>query len=124
MKIELTDKILLRWVVVIFTFLTLFLVGVLMKQNDKMNTYFALNKNLIKTYAREKDSIIEVKTKDISYLLELNKKKQSIIDKAFNSIDSLQKEKNRIKIVYKERKDKIKELNNDELENYWKDEIK
>ena len=75
MKIELTDKILLRWVVVIFTFLTLFLVGVLMKQNDKMNTYFALNKNLIKTYAREKDSIIEVKTKDISYLLELNKKK-------------------------------------------------
>ena len=124
MKIELTDKILLRWVVVIFTFLTLFLVGVLMKQNDKMNTYFALNKNLIKTYAREKDSIIEVKTKDISYLLELNKKKQRIIDKAFNSIDSLQKEKNRIKIVYKERKDKIKELNNDELENYWKDEIK
>lgn len=124
MKIELTDKILLRWVIVIFTFLTLFLVGVLMKQNDKMNTYFELNKSLIKTYAREKDSIIEVKNKDILYLLELNKKKQAIIDKAFNSIDSLQKEKNRIKIVYKERKDKIKELNNDELENYWKDEIK
>ena len=79
---------------------------------------------LIKTYTFEKDSIIKAKNKDILYLLEVNKKKQAIIDKAFNSIDSLENEKEKIKIVYKERKDKIKELNGVELENYWKDEIK
>jgi hypothetical protein len=124
MKIQITDKILLRWVIVIFTFLILFLLSVLIKQNTKISTNFSLRKNLIKTYTFEKDSIIKAKNKDILYLLEVNKKKQAIIDKAFNSIDSLENEKEKIKIVYKERKDKIKELNGVELENYWKDEIK
>jgi hypothetical protein len=124
MKIQITDKILLRWVIVIFTFLILFLLSVLIKQNTKISTNLSLRKNLIKTYTFEKDSIIKAKNKDILYLLEVNKKKQAIIDKAFNSIDSLENEKEKIKIVYKERKDKIKELNGVELENYWKDEIK
>jgi len=124
MKIQITDKILLRWVIVIFTFLILFLLSILIKQNTKISTNLSLRKNLIKTYTFEKDSIIKAKNKDILYLLEVNKKKQAIIDKAFNSIDSLQKQKQKIKIVYKKRKDKIKELNSAELENYWKDEIK
>jgi predicted AAA+ superfamily ATPase len=89
-----------------------------------MNNYFELHKGLMNKYTKEKDSLIEVKSKDIKYLLELNKKKQIVIDKAVYLIDSLQKEKNKIKIVYKDRKDKIKELNSVELEKYWKDEIK
>jgi hypothetical protein len=89
-----------------------------------MNNYFELHKGLMNKYTKEKDSLIEVKNKDIAFLFELNKKKQVIIDKAVYSIDSLQKEKNKIKIVYKDRKNKIKELNSIELEKYWKGEIK
>lgn len=124
MKIQISDKVLLKCVVVIFTILLLYLFSVLVSQNKKMYSYFELNKGLIRKYAKEKDSLIEVKNKEITILLELNNQKQIKIEKALDVIDSLQKEKNKIKIVYKDRKGKIKELNSDELEKYWKDEIK
>ena len=124
MKIQISDKVLLKWVVVIFIILVVYLVGVLVSQKNKMDTYFELNKGLIEKYAKEKDSLIEVKNKEITILLELNKKRQIKIEKALDVIDSLQSVKNKIKIVYKDRKGEIKELNSGELEKYWKDEIK
>ena len=124
MKIELTDRTLLKLLGVISLILVIYLVSVLISQKNKMDNYFELHKGLIDKYKKEKDSLIEIKNKDIVFLLEQNKKKQAVIDEAIYSIDSLQKEKNKIKIVYKDRKDKIKELNSIELEKYWKDEIK
>ena len=124
MKIELTDRTLLKLLGVISLILVIYLVSVLISQKNKMDNYFELHKGLIDKYKKEKDSLIEIKNKDIAFLLELNKKKQAVIDEAIYSIDSLQKEKNKIKIVFKNRKDKIKELNTGELEKYWKDEIK
>ena len=124
MKIELTDKTLLKLLGVISLILVIYLVSVLISQKNKMDNYFELHKGLIDKYKKEKDSLIEIKNKDIVFLLEQNKKKQAVIDEAIYSIDSLQKEKNKIKIVFKNRKDKIKELNSVELEKYWKDEIK
>ena len=124
MKIELTDRTLLKLLGIISLILVIYLVSVLISQKNKMNNYFELHKGLMNKYTKEKDSLIEVKNKDIAFLFELNKKKQVIIDKAVYSIDSLQKEKNKIKIVYKDRKNKIKELNSIELEKYWKGEIK
>ena len=124
MKIELTDRTLLKLLGLISLILVIYLVSVLISQKNKMDNYFELHKGLIDKYKKEKDSLIEIKNKDIALLLELNKKKQAVIDEAIYSIDSLQKEKNKIKIVFKNRKDKIKELNTGELEKYWKDEIK
>lgn len=124
MKIQISDRVLLKWLVVIFTILLVYLFSVLVGQNNKMHDYFELNKGLIRKYAKEKDSLIEVKNKEIAILIELNNQRQIKIEKALDVIDSLQKEKNKIKIVYKDRKGKIKELNSDELEKYWKDELK
>ena len=124
MKIELTDRTLLKLLGIISLILVIYLVSVLISQKNKMDNYFELHKGLIDKYKKEKDSLIEIKNKDIVFLLELNKKKQAVIDEAIYSIDSLQKEKNKIKIVFKNRKDKIKELNSIELEKYWRDEIK
>lgn len=124
MKNELTDRILLKWVIVIASFLILFLVSMYSKQNDKMKVYFKLNKTMIDKYHREKDSLIKIKNNNILYLIDANEKKQLIIEKAFNSIDSLQKQKEKIKIVYKIKTEKIKNLNSSELVKYWKDEIK
>lgn len=124
MKNELTDRILLKWVIVIASFLILFLVSMYSKQNDKMKVYFKLNKTMIDKYHREKDSLIKIKNNNILYLIDANEKKQLIIEKAFNSIDSLQKQKQKIKIVYKIKTEKIKNLNSSELVKYWKDEIK
>lgn len=124
MKIELTDRTLLKLLGVISLILVIYLVSVLISQKNKMDNYFELHKGLIDKYKKEKDNLIEIKNKDIVFLLEQNKKKQAVIDEAIYSIDSLQKEKNKIKIVFKNRKDKIKELNTGELEKYWKDEIK
>lgn len=124
MKNELTDRILLKWVIVIASFLILFLVSMYSKQNDKMKVYFKLNKTMIDKYHREKDSLIKIKNNNILYLIDANEKKQLIIEKAFNSIDSLQKQKEKIKIVYKIKTEKIKNLNSSELVKYWRDEIK
>ena len=124
MKIELTDRTLLKLLGVISLILVIYLVSVLISQKNKMENYFELHKGLIDKYKKEKDNLIEIKKKDIVFLLEQNKKKQAVIDEAIYSIDSMQKEKNKIKIVFKNRKDKIKELNTGELEKYWKDEIK
>lgn len=124
MKIELSDRSLLKLLGVISLILVIYLVSVLIGQKNKMDNYFELHKGLIDKYKKEKDSLIEIKNKDITFLLELNKKKQAVIDEAIYSIDSLQNEKNKIKIVYKDKKGKIKELNSVELEKYWKDEIK
>ena len=124
MKIELGDRSLLKLLGVISLILVIYLVSVLIGQKNKMDNYFELHKGLIDKYKKEKDSLIEIKNKDITFLLELNKKKQAVIDEAIYSIDSLQNEKNKIKIVYKDKKGKIKELNSVELEKYWKDEIK
>ena len=124
MKIELSDRSLLKLLGVISLILVIYLVSVLIGQKNKMDNYFELHKGLIDKYKKEKDSLIEIKNKDITFLLELNKKKQAVIDEAIYSIDSLQNEKNKIKIVYKYKKGKIKELNSVELEKYWKDEIK
>jgi hypothetical protein len=124
MKIELSDRTLLKLLGIISLILVIYLVSVLIGQKNKMDNYFQLHKGLIDKYKKEKDSLIEIKNKDIVFLLEQNKKKQFVIDEAIYSIDSLQKEKNKIKIVFKDRKDKIKELNSVELEKYWKDEIK
>ena len=107
MKIELTDRTLLKLLGVISLILVIYLVSVLISQKNKMDNYFELHKGLIDKYKKEKDSLIEIKNKDIVFLLEQNKKKQAVIDEAIYSIDSLQKEKNKIKIVFKNRKDKM-----------------
>lgn len=124
MKFELNDKFLLRASIVIFCFVLLMFAKAFYNQNSKLDTYYQLNKAIIDKYTKEKDSIIKIKNQEINDLLELNKKKQILIDRAFIAIDSLQKEKDKIKIVYKKRKGDIQELTNEELQKYWENEIK
>lgn len=124
MKIELNDKFLFKIALVVFCFILIIGFKFFYNQNEKLSNQYEINKKLLEDYAKEKDSIIKFKNKEIKDLLDLNAKKQIIIDKAFVVIDSLQKEKDRIKIVYKKRKGDIEELTDVELENYWKNEIK
>lgn len=124
MKIELNDKFMFKIALVVFCFILIIGFKFFYNQNEKLSNQYEINKKLLENYAKEKDSIINFKNKEIKDLLDLNAKKQRIIDKAFVVIDSLQKEKDRIKIVYKKRKSDIEELTNVELENYWKNEIK
>jgi hypothetical protein len=124
MKIELNDKFMFKAVLILFCFILIIGFKFFYNQNEKLSNQYEINKKLLENYAKEKDSIIKFKNKEIKDLLDLNAKKQIIIDKAFVVIDSLQKEKDRIKIVYKKRKGDIEELTDVELENYWKNEIK
>jgi len=124
MKIELNDKFMFKIALVVFCFILIIGFKFFYNQNEKLSNQYEINKKLLEDYAKEKDSIIKFKNKEIKDLLDLNAKKQIIIDKAFVVIDSLQKEKDRIKILYKKRKSDIEELTNVELENYWKNEIK
>lgn len=124
MKIELNDKFLFRAALVVFCFILIIGFKFFYNQNQKLETQYQINKKLLEEYAKEKDSIINFKNKEIKDLLDLNAKKQIVIDKAFSVIDSLQKEKDRIKIVYAKRKGDIEELTDVQLENYWKNEIK
>jgi hypothetical protein len=124
MKIELNDKFMFRAALVLFCFILIVGFKFFYNQNQKLENQYQVNKKLLESYAKEKDSIIKSKNKEIQDLLNVNAQKQKIINKAFVVIDSLQKEKDRIRIVYKKRKGDIEELTNVELENYWKNEIK
>ena len=70
-------------------------------QNQKLESQYQINKKLLEDYAKEKDSVIKAKNKEIADLLNVNSQKQKVIDKAFVVIDSLQKEKERIKFHIK-----------------------
>ena len=124
MKIELNDKFMFKAVLILFCFILIIAFKFFYNQNQKLDNQYQINKKLLEEYAKEKDSIINFKNKEIKDLLDLNAKKQIVIDKAFSVIDSLQKEKDRIKIVYAKRKRDIEELTDVQLENYWKNEIK
>jgi hypothetical protein len=124
MKIELNDKFLFRAALILFCFILIIGFKFFYNQNQKLESQYQINKKLLEDYAKEKDSVIKAKNKEIADLLNVNSQKQKVIDKAFVVIDSLQKEKERIRIVYKKRKGDIEELNGAELENYWKNEIK
>lgn len=124
MKIELNDKFLFRAALILFCFILIIGFKFFYNQNQKLESQYQINKKLLEDYAKEKDSVIKAKNKEIVDLLNVNSQKQKVIDKAFVVIDSLQKEKERIRIVYKKRKGDIEELSGAELENYWKNEIK
>ena len=124
MKIELNDKFLFRAALILFCFILIIGFKFFYNQNQKLESQYQINKKLLEDYAKEKDSVIKAKNKEIADLLNVNSQKQKVIDKAFVVIDSLQKEKERIRIVYKKRKGDIEELSGVELENYWKNEIK
>jgi hypothetical protein len=124
MKIELNDKFLFRAALILFCFILIIGFKFFYNQNQKLESQYQINKKLLEDYAKEKDSVIKAKNKEIADLLYVNSQKQKVIDKAFVVIDSLQKEKERIRIVYKKRKGDIEELSGVELENYWKNEIK
>jgi hypothetical protein len=69
-------------------------------------------------------NIIEVNQKQIEYLTKLNLKKDIEILKSKKTIDSLNMIKQEIKIIYRDKINKVKNLNANQLVNYWTNELK
>lgn len=84
------------------------------KQNDATIEYFK----------KEKASIIQAKKFNIDKLLKQNQLLESHISKSKQTIDSLNKVKQDVRIVYIEKINKIKNLNANQIVNYWTNELK
>ena len=69
-------------------------------------------------------SDIEERNKRIKFLLSENEKQNKIISDALKSIDSLQKQKNKIEIKYKVIYKEIELFNTEDIKNYWQNEFK
>ena len=87
-------------------------------KSDGKNKYY-----IDKLNSRSKNEI-ELRELHIKKLTRTIEYKDALINKARLSIDSLEKVKGRVEIVYINRVQQINTFNSKQLENYWKDEIR
>jgi hypothetical protein len=78
----------------------------------------------IETIKKQKDSIIKSKLSQIDSLNIANKILVQKIDVSKSKVDSLEKIKRQVRIIYKGKIKEIEGFNGDELKNYWEDELK
>lgn len=90
----------------------------------KTRNHIKQNDSTIEYFKKEKDSIIQAKKLNIEKLLKQNQFLESHISKSKQTIDSLNKVKQEIKIVYREKINEIKSLNANQIVNYWDNELK
>ena len=111
------DKILRAFFLAVIIALVITNVRQCMKSNSK-NQYY-----IDKLNARSKNEI-ELRELHIKKLTNTIAYKDKLIRQARLSIDSLEKVKGRVEIVYINKVQQINTFNSKQLENYWKDEIK
>jgi hypothetical protein len=111
-------------------FLSLLIITIILSSIFMLQSYSS-NRRLKKLYESEIQKTkkkyledIRQREENIRNLLNKNKEQDEVIKKANNSIDSLQKVKNRIEIKYKWKYKEIELYNTEQIKNYWKNEFK
>jgi uncharacterized membrane protein YhiD involved in acid resistance len=111
-------------------FLSLLIITIILSSIFMLQSYSS-NLRLKKLYESEIQKTkkkyledIRQREENIRNLLNKNKEQDEVIKKANNSIDSLQKVKNRIEIKYKWKYKEIELYNTEQIKNYWKNEFK
>lgn len=90
------------------------------KQNRELEKY---RDNSIEKLKQEKEQMIKANYHYIDSLKENIRQYEIAIDKANTTIDSLDKEKSKVKFVYIERIKEIIRFNADSLTKYWENEL-
>ena len=111
-------------------FLSLLIITIILSSIFMLQSYSS-NRRLKKLYESEIQKTkkkyledIRKREENIQNLLNKNKEQDEVIKKAKNSIDSLQKVKNRVEIKYKWKYKEIELYNTEQIKNYWKNEFK
>jgi hypothetical protein len=111
-------------------FLSLLIITIILSSIFMLQSYSS-NRRLKKLYESEIQKTkkkyledIRQREENIRNLLNKNKEQDEVIKKANNSIDSLQKVKNRVEIKYKWKYKEIELYNTEQIKNYWKNEFK
>lgn len=89
----------------------------------KINNYNCISQQKLDEIRQEKEREIEVKKREIdSILFDLKINKQKIKDLS-EKIDGINQANEKLKEELNKRKSDIKKMNNDELVEYWKNEL-
>jgi hypothetical protein len=111
-------------------FLSLLIITIILSSLFMLQSYSS-NRRLKKLYESEIQKTkkkyledIRQREENIRNLLNKNKEQDEVIKKANNSIDSLQKVKNRVEIKYKWKYKEIELYNTEQIKKYWKNEFK
>lgn len=121
MKKRVLKYTLLVWILCVFIAVGIFF-GV--RQYFEIRTLKKTLTESVDAVKTAKERVIKRKRAEISQLKRDNRLKDINIAKAKQKIDSLENREVKIKIIYKDRIEKIKGFDSKDLENYWKDEFK
>jgi hypothetical protein len=105
-------------VVIVFLIITIF------SLNNQKNSAYRITKNQIDVLKERSDNLIKSKERQIDYLIKRNVLIDLEIKKKQKLIDSLEKVKKTIQVVYINNVKEIREFNAKQLENYFRNEIK
>ena len=100
------------------------LAGYIVYQNYAIKNLEKQHQSDIEILKQEKQLIINEKLESISVLLQENRDKTELIDKATTKVDSLSKVKETIQIVFELKAEEIENFSHQELVTYWQNELK
>lgn len=124
MKFEIKDIIVYRWLSAILGLTIIYLIFLLTTKTNENTADKQLTLKLIKQITDRNDSIISAKNKEISFLLKQNEESKKRVIASENRIDSLQNEINNKVSTYRRRKKRAGGFTDNELVNYWRNEVK
>ena len=114
------DKIYRLAVTLALFFFILKFIGLTVEKNKA----YKLSKKYIDSYKEVQEQRILINQKRIDWLETQNQKNENKVFEQLNIIDSLQKIKGKIRVIYVERNKKINDYNAKQLETYFRNEIK
>jgi hypothetical protein len=117
---KIADKIYRLAVTLALFFFILKFIGLTIEKNKA----YKLAKKYIDSYKDSQEQIIVKNQKRIVWLELQNQKNENLVFEQLNIIDSLQRVKSKIKVIYVEKNKKINDYNAKQLETYFKNEIK
>lgn len=111
---------LFSWIVTTALIVCLYFLMSIYRQNRVLEKY---RDNSIEEIKKQKEEMIKANYHYIDSLKENIKRYEVEINNANMTIDSLSKEKDKVKIIYIEKIKEIKGFNANSLTNYWKNEL-
>ena len=118
-KFDINEK-LFSWIVSVALLVCLYFLLSVYRQNRELQKY---RDNSIQELKKQKEEMIKANYHYIDSLKINIRQYEIAINKANTTLDSLSKEKSKVKYIYIEKIKDIKRLNANSLTNYWKDEL-
>ena len=93
------------------------------RTNSEKNELKSLSNLYMQKYKQNSLDIIAKREKQIKFLEAQIVKKQKLIDKSQNRLDSLSKLKAKVNVIYINKVKEINDFNSNQLENYFNEEL-